>query len=47
VVRNFAVFNIFSMGYLWRPPSINKNQISKLIFDTLLRASGAETHPGT
>jgi hypothetical protein len=29
------------------PPSIKKNQISMLIFDTLLWAWGAETHPGT
>jgi hypothetical protein len=28
-------------------PSIKKNKISKLIFDTQLRAWGAETHPGT
>ena len=29
------------------PPSIKKNQISKLIFDTLLWAWCEETHPGT
>jgi hypothetical protein len=28
-------------------PSIKKNQISKLIFDTQLWAWCAETHPGT
>jgi hypothetical protein len=38
--------NIFFMGYLKKPPSIKKN-ISKLIFDTLLWARGAEIHPGT
>jgi hypothetical protein len=30
---------------IYRDPSINKNQISKLIFDILLWAWGAETHP--
>jgi hypothetical protein len=34
VGKNFAVLDIFSMGYLWRPPSTICFQISKLIFDT-------------
>jgi hypothetical protein len=38
VVKNFAVLNILFMRYLEKPPSIKKNQISKLIFDTLLWA---------
>jgi hypothetical protein len=33
VVKNFAVLNIFFMGYLKRPSSIKKNQISTLILD--------------
>jgi hypothetical protein len=47
VGKNFAVLGIFFMGYLYRPPPQNKIQISKLIFDTLLWAWGAETHRGT
>jgi hypothetical protein len=42
---------IFLLYFSWdinrNPPSIKKNQISKLIFDTLLWAWCAETHPGT
>jgi hypothetical protein len=37
----------FSSDIYREPPSIKKIQISKLIFDTLLWACGAETHPGT
>ena len=48
VVKNFAVLNMFFMGYLKGPPLHNFFfQISKLIFDTLLWAWGAETHLGT
>ena len=39
---------IYSSWNIYRdPPSIEKNQISKLIFNTLLWAWDAETHPGT
>jgi hypothetical protein len=45
VAKDFAVLNIFFMGYLKRDPSRKKNQISMLIFDILLWTWGAETHP--
>jgi hypothetical protein len=37
----------FSWDIYRDPLSIKKNQISKLISDNQLWASGAETHPGT
>ena len=43
--KKYAVLNIFSWDINIDHPSHEKYQISKLIFDTLLWACGAETHP--